>query len=174
MSALPKKKTKIGGQFVAHLREMRNSLAWWMLTGNDKLVLEAMEDEHLAHASTQNGKLAVTYDAIAARGARRQSIAKAIARVEALGFVECTHRGRAAQAEYRFPATYRLTYVTGNLDGTHEWRRITSQAHGEARIAAAMQELEERSRPLRQRLQRARVANAPVAEERRKANANRQ
>ena len=72
--------------------------------------------------------------------------------MEALGFVECMDRGRASRAEFRFPASYRLTYVQGNLQATDDWKTIDTPANAALRIANALAGLAARAAPLRQKL----------------------
>lgn len=131
---------------------MRLSVSWRLLTGNDKLALERLEEEHMAHGVRENGKLHVTYSDFAEAGIRRAAISTSITRLEALGFVECTDRGRASRAEFRFPASYRLTYVQGNLPASNEWRAITSTEEAERRICNAIAALAARTAPLRKKL----------------------
>lgn len=148
----PRGKKGIGGQFIAHRREMRQSIAWALLTGNDKLALERLEEEHMAHGARENGKLHVTYNDFVAAGIRRAAISTSICRLEALGFVVCVDRGRPSRAEFRFPASYLLTYVQGNIPATDDWRAITTNEEAARRISNAMDELEKRTSVLRSKL----------------------
>ncbi|TIP87075.1 MAG: hypothetical protein E5X58_31120, partial [Mesorhizobium sp.] len=120
----PPKPGKIASQFMAHKRDMRLSPAWKALRGNDKLVLERIEEEFMAHAGT-TGSLPVTFSDFEEWGVRRAAIAESIARVEALGFVECVERGRPSRAEHRFPTKYRLTYAHGpKVRVTDDWEKV--------------------------------------------------
>lgn len=141
----PPKFNKIAAQFIAHKREMRLSPAWKALRSNDKLVLERLEEEHMAHAGTTDA-LPVTFSDFEEWGIRRAAIAESIARVEALGFVECTDRGRASRAEHRFPAKYRLTYAHGpKVRVTDDWEKVVDQDDAQRRIDAAIKALHARS-----------------------------
>lgn len=154
------KKSMVGEQFIAHSREMRESVAWSLLNGNVKLILERVELEHMRHGGSENGNLPVTYSDFVEGGVRRAAIASSIATAEALGFIECMDRGRAAKAEHRFPAIYRGTYFMGNLTPTNEWKAITTKEEGERRIANALEALGKRTAPLRETLQSARDRKA--------------
>lgn len=164
----PHRHSKIIGQFIAHSREMRLSPAWRALKSNDKLVLERLEEEHMAHAGRENGKLKVTFNDFAEWGIRRHAIAEALARVEALGFVQCVDRGRAAWAEYRNPARYRLTYAQGNTAPTNEWTAIRDEADARRRIDLALKNLAARTSDLSKRLKQVsaqRVADRAQSQE---------
>lgn len=150
----------VGEQFIAHSREMRESVAWSMLSGNVKLILERVELEHMRHGGNENGRLPVTYSDFVKAGLRRGAVAQSIAISEALGFIECMDRGRAARAEHRFPAIYRGTYFMGNLDPTHEWKAITTVEDAQRRIDNALEALDKRTKPLRETLQSARERKA--------------
>ena len=51
---------------------------------------------------------------------------------EALGFLEVEH-GQAGNREYRWPSTYRLTYLpVGRARPTNEWQRIRTMEEAEA------------------------------------------
>ncbi|UVC17578.1 hypothetical protein IHQ72_10990 [Mesorhizobium onobrychidis] len=133
---------------------MRLSPAWKALRGNDKLLLERLEEEHMAHAGTTD-VLPVTFSDFEEWGVRRAAIAECIARVEALGFVECIERGRASKAEHRFPTKYRLTYAHGpKVRVTDEWAKVVDQEDAQRRIDAAIAGLQARSSALSIKLKR--------------------
>jgi len=155
-------KKGIGSQFIAHRREMRLSVGWKFLTGNDKLALERIEEEHMAHAGRENGRLHVTYSDFVAAGLRRAAVSTCLARLQALGFIECVDHGRASKAEFRFPASYRLTYVQGNIPATDEWNAIVTVDEAERRIANAMAALNERTSDLRKKLKAKRDEASPT------------
>lgn len=150
----PPKPGKIAAQFMAHKREMRLSPAWKALRGNDKLILERIEEEFMAHAGTTD-TLPVTFTDFEEWGVRRAAIAECIARVEALGFVQCIERGRASRAEHRFPTKYRLTYAHGpKVRVTDEWAKVVDEEDAERRIDAAIADLEARSSALSTKLKK--------------------
>lgn len=152
----PPKFNKITAQFIAHKREMRLSPAWKALRSNDKLVLERLEEEHMAHAGTTDA-LPVTFSNFEEWGIRRAAIAESIARVEGLGFVVCTDRGRPSRAEHRFPAKYRLTYAHGpKVRVTDEWEKVVDEADAQRRIEAAIKALHDRSLALSKTLKKKR------------------
>jgi hypothetical protein len=136
----PHRQSGIDGPFVPHTREMLVSPAWGALTLNDRKVIDRLCIEHMAHAGTENGNLKCTWVDFESYGIRRKSIAQAIRRVEALGFIETMERGRIAKGEFRFPALYRLTFVTGNLPATNEWQRIKTREEAKAIAKKAARE----------------------------------
>ncbi|CDX22105.1 conserved hypothetical protein [Mesorhizobium plurifarium] len=145
---------KIAAQFMAHKREMRLSPAWKALRGNDKLVLERIEEEHMAHGGSTDS-LPVTFTDFQEWGVRRAAIAESIARVEALGFVECVERGRPSRAEHRFPAKYRLTYAHGpKVRVTDDWRKVVDAEDAQRRIDEALAELQARTAALSGKLKK--------------------
>ena len=135
---------------------MRNSPAWRCLDGNDKLILERLEEEHLSHGGRENGKLKVTYSNFVDAGVRRAAISTCLAKVEALGFVGCTDHGRASRSEFRFPASYRLTYLPGNTPQTHDWKSIVTVDEAQRRIKNALAAKDARTASLRKQLEAAR------------------
>lgn len=127
-SRVPRRKTSIPGQFVAHRVEMLRSPAWRALNLAARRVLDRLEIENADHGGAENGALKCTYDDFARAGVRRQSVAAAIRDLEALGFVEIMQRGRKAAADFYLPSLYRLTYLHTPFAGpTDEWKRVTEQ-----------------------------------------------
>jgi hypothetical protein len=90
-----RKPNKIAEQFIAHTREMRESIAWRYLPDNARRILDRLELEHMHHAGGENGRLPCTYADFARAGIRRRSVSLAIQQCEALGFLEVTNAGRA-------------------------------------------------------------------------------
>lgn len=123
----PHKAGKIKGPFVVLSRELLASPAWGVLTLSDHKVLYRLCMEHMAHAGTENGNLTCTYSNFETYGIRRATIAASIRRLEVLGFIEVTERGRISRAEYKFPARYRLTFVQGNIPATNEWQQVATR-----------------------------------------------
>jgi len=129
-----RRRTQIGGAFRAHLIEMVASPAWRKTSLSLRRVLDRLDLELAAHGGTGNGSLIVTYQQFVDHGIDRGAIGSAIREGVALGFLEITRQGRAGNAEFRMPSTYRLTYqFTDGASATHEWRKITDQ---EARAIA--------------------------------------
>ena len=125
----------IGGQFAPRLIEMLEAPAWRVASLSARRVIERIEIELGHHGGNDNGRLVVTYDDFESYGIDRHAIAPAIREAEALGFIEITQRGRAGNAKWRAPNTFRLTFCPskrGRSDSTHEWRRITTVEAAEA------------------------------------------
>ena len=117
----------IGGQFAPRLIELLEAPAWRVASLSARRVIERIEIELGHHGGNDNGRLIVTYDDFERYGIDRHAIAPAIREAEALGFIEITQRGRAGNAKWRAPNTFRLTFCPskrGGSDSTHEWRRI--------------------------------------------------
>lgn len=105
-------------------RDMLEAPSWARLSGAAKNVVFRIAIEHMAHAGTENGNLAVTYADFAAYGIRRNSIRSAIAEAAAAGWIEVTERGRGGHSSHRYPSRYALGWLP-KADGTlsaHRWR----------------------------------------------------
>jgi len=146
-----KRKTSIGGQFVARPRDMNSSPAMRVMSLAALRALSRIEEEHMAHGGAENGKLPVTYRDFENWGINSKTIASAIREVVALGFVEVSRRGYGGAAEVRAPSLYRLTYLTAwdagkhALTGTHEYRKIATVAEAEAIAKAARKDVDARN-----------------------------
>ena len=147
MSRRKHKATMPGGSWVGHSLLMRRSAAWRALTPNDKGVLEALEEEHMSHGGSRNGRLVRTYDQLSQYVTKRQVISQCLARLEVLGFIEVKRAGYYKPGAIRPANEYRLTYLTGRDDITvggtvrapeasHDWQRWRS----EYEVAAALRE----------------------------------
>jgi hypothetical protein len=84
--------------------------------------------EHCRHGGRNNGKLICTYADFERGGARRKSIRSALSALTAAGLLEITRPGRRSYADLRFPAMYRLTYLSTyehgkEVDPTHDWKK---------------------------------------------------
>jgi hypothetical protein len=125
-AAKPRRKTAIAGAFIAHPRQLLESLSMRVLSLAERRALDRIEFEHMAHGGAENGKLPVTYADFEKWGVRRDSIAGAIRALAALGLIEITRHGYAGAADKREPNLYRLTYISawnaGRTDetGTHD------------------------------------------------------
>jgi hypothetical protein len=117
--------------------EMLRSDAWRDMSINARRMLDLLEIEHMAHGGRENGNLIVTFDEFQAYGIRRQVIARTIAELERLGWIEVQrglYRGFARSMPNRFRLTARLALVANPVcapyyvEGTHEWRRYRSPA----------------------------------------------
>jgi hypothetical protein len=131
------RRTKIGGQFVAHRIDMLRSPAWCALSLSARRVLDRIEIELADHGGADNGKLPVTYDDFEKYGLHRHAIGPAMREAVALGFVEITEAGRAGNAEFRKPNLFRLTYLPTTVAPTDEWQRIHTDVEAAAIASAA-------------------------------------
>jgi hypothetical protein len=123
-----KRRTRIDGQFIAHLIDMLRSPAWRILSLSARRILDRVEIELADHGGMDNGKLPVTFDDFVRYGIHRRAIAPGIREAAALGFLEVTEAGRAGNAEWRKPNLFRLTYRETNHAGpTHEWKKIAEK-----------------------------------------------
>jgi DNA-binding transcriptional MocR family regulator len=119
------KHQKIDGLFVPHTRELLESPAWRILSQSARRLLHRIELEHLRHRGEENGRLPVTFNQFFEYGVHRHGIAPAIRECEALGLIQVTKRGTAANADFYAPNVFRLTYLpAGTRRATHEWRKI--------------------------------------------------
>jgi hypothetical protein len=117
------RRNSIPGQFAWRLIEMLESPAYRALSHSAHRLLARLEIELAHHGGQQNGRLPLTYEQMVEYGIHRHAIAPAIREAAALGFLEVTERGRAANAES--PSKYRLTYRhVGRANATDEWRQI--------------------------------------------------
>ena len=140
-----RRKTSINGQFCWHGIAMLESPAWRALSLSGRRLLDRLEIEQSRHGGNAkaNGKLICTFDDFERYGIDRHAIAPAIRETVALGFLEIVERGRAGNAEWRRPNTFRLTYQPTRTDEpSDDWRRIASaeravQLARQARGAAA-------------------------------------
>jgi hypothetical protein len=137
-----RKRNSIAESFVAHSKEMRESVAWRHLPDNARRILDRLEVEHMRHGGSENGALPCTYTDCEAWGIRRASVALAIRQSVGLGFAALTRQGYRSTAEFRTPSHYRLTYVFGcgtSPDPTNEWRGIATAEQAKAALALAAQ-----------------------------------
>jgi hypothetical protein len=111
--------------FVKLRMEMVNSPAWRALSAAATRILERLMIEHMRHGGKNNGELICTHKDFGAYGIRYPSIAPAIRKCVAHGFVVITDRGWRAAVHGR-PAQYRLTFLpTRGAPATDEWKRFT-------------------------------------------------
>ncbi|MEW6630314.1 MAG: hypothetical protein AB1440_05550 [Pseudomonadota bacterium] len=139
------RRTEIAGQFSWRLIEMQESPAYRVLSQSGHRVLARLEIEMAHHGGNDNGRLPTTFDQFELYGIHRHAIAPAIREVVALGFVEITEEGRAGNAEWRRPNSFRLTYRPTELaEPTNDWRKIPTIEEAEfiakaARLASEKQ-----------------------------------
>jgi hypothetical protein len=126
--------------YVAHTREMRESVAWRAVPDIGRRVLDRLELEHLRHRLRDNGRLFCRYEDFEEWGLRRASVRFGIEVVTALGFVVITRRGWKS-----IPSTYRLTYVKSFRDEppiTDEWKRFKAPHETRDAVRTVLAELE--------------------------------
>jgi hypothetical protein len=132
-----KDQQRLEGQWIGHLIEMRESLAWRELDWTEIRFLFLLELEHAHHGGSENGNLVCTYEDCQRAGIRRQSVPRAIVRLAQLGFIEVTVQGHRLAAGFHIPSRYRLTYVVGRGKSptpTHDWRKIETKEQLDARL----------------------------------------
>ena len=134
---MTRRKRKIGGQYVPHLRELIEAPAWRVLSLSARRLLDRIEIEHMRHGGQDNGRLAVTFDDFEEYGLHRHAIAPAMRECIALGLLVITQHGSAGNAEHRAPNLFLLPYLQAN-SADQIWRQITTveQARAVAREAA--------------------------------------
>jgi hypothetical protein len=125
-----KRKRKIGGQYVPHLRELIEAPAWRVLSLSARRLLNRVEIEHMRHGGQDNGKLPVTFDHFVEYGIDRHAIAPAMRECIALGLLVITQHGSAGNAEHRAPNLFLLPYLQATTD--QKWRQITTIEEAEA------------------------------------------
>jgi hypothetical protein len=114
------------GPFIWLTLEFLESQAWNMMSLPARKIVERVAIEHMNHAGTRNGALIVTYGDFEKYGVRRKSIALAIKKAVALGFIDVTGKGHRSYGIGRRPSTYGITWLP-RCDGTpasNRWRKI--------------------------------------------------
>ena len=92
-------------------REMLESDAWRSLSRQARRVIDRVMIEHMAHAGTENGNLAVTYADFVAFGCRREALAHAITEAVATGLLLITEKGRRSAGLDRWPNRFALGWL---------------------------------------------------------------
>jgi hypothetical protein len=123
-----KRRSRLSGQFRAHLIEMLESPAWRALSLSARRIVDRIEIELAHHGGNDNGKLPVTYEDFVEYGISLRLVAPAMREAEALGFIRITEHGRGGNADHRQPNLFFLTSVNGRdsraQPPTHDWRKI--------------------------------------------------
>jgi hypothetical protein len=130
---MTRRKRKIGGQYVPHLRELIEAPAWRVLSLSARRLLDRIEIEHMRHGGRDNGKLAVTFDDFVEYGMDRDTIAPAMRECIALGVLVITRRGRAGNAEFHAPNLFLLPYLKTDTSA-QRWREITTIEEAKALV----------------------------------------
>lgn len=133
------RRKQFDGQWCGRPLEMLESPPFRALSLSGHRFLALLEIELRHHGGHDNGKLPCTYEDCKAYGiGNRHCIAAAQREVQALGFAECTERGRAGNREFRTPNKWRLTYLPlGRAKATNEWKRIKTPVDAEQIAKAA-------------------------------------
>jgi hypothetical protein len=100
-----------GEPWVWLTRDLLESDAWRSMSRAARLVVDRVMAEHMAHAGTANGDLAVTYGDFVKFGARRESLPAGIADASTRGLIIITEKGRASTGPDRWPSRYALGWL---------------------------------------------------------------
>jgi hypothetical protein len=105
-------------------REMLESEAWSSLSRAARRVIDRVIIEHMAHAGTENGNLAVTYSDFVKYGIRLKSLKTAISEAAAKGFIIITQKGKASVGPDRWPTRYALGWLplTDGAPALNRWK----------------------------------------------------
>lgn len=114
--------------FVPYSRALLESVALRSLSINARRCFDRLMLEHVQNAQLENGRLIVTYEDFCRYGATRESIADALAELEATGLIRIVERGGFHFGERR-PHLYRLTmFPTWDLEGpSNDWRKVEEE-----------------------------------------------
>lgn len=113
--------------WVPHRLEMLVSPAWRARPIAVMRIIERLEEEHLRHGGTQNGKLYVSFLQFQSAGVSKRVIKPALECAAALGLVEIVKEGEA-RGDVRPPNAYRLTFLpVGKAIPTDEWKRVKAE-----------------------------------------------
>jgi hypothetical protein len=132
-------------QFVMLPTKVLSSVAFRALKIHELRTLNRLMLEDGRHAGRDNGKLPVTYRDLVSYGVDPHHIAASLRVLEGLGLVVCMERGRGANAEYRHPSLYRLTFLRTLVPGgngqsqwiapTDDWAKIETAEQAKALAA---------------------------------------
>jgi hypothetical protein len=90
---------------------MIESDAWRTASIHVRRVVDRVMLEHMAHAGTENGNLAVTWSDFEKAGVRYKTIKLAIEDACQRGLITLTVKGRASVGQDRWPARYALGWL---------------------------------------------------------------
>jgi hypothetical protein len=141
-------KPSLSGRFIMRPWELYTSHSYRALNLYERRCLDRLELEHLKKAGKENGKLTVTYVDMRREGVGWKYAAASFRVLEALGLIQRTQQGRAANGEFRLSNLWRITYLPtapSKKDQTHDWMKIQSADEAEA-IAQANRYRDQRNR----------------------------
>jgi hypothetical protein len=154
MPARRGRRTKIEGQFAPRTIAMLRSPAMAALSLSGRRILDRLEIELGDHGGAENGRLPCTFDDFERFGIDRHAIGPALRECAALGFIECTERGTAGNAEFRRASLFRLTYRhTDHAAPTDDWKRFTTSEQATLRARGAREKPDEQKRRAARRKQ---------------------
>lgn len=114
-------------------REMLESDALRSLSLAARRVIDRVCIEHMLHAGTENGNLAVTYNDFTKFGIRRGTIAAAIKEAVAAGLLIVTQKGRPSVGPDRWPTRYALGWLPlyDASPAPNRWKGWIASAHAQ-------------------------------------------
>ena len=121
-----------GEPFVWFTRKMIESDAWRSLSIHARRVIDRVILEHMAHAGTENGNLAVTHADFTKFGVRKASTKIGIDQAIERGFIAITAKGRKSSGVDRWPTRYALSWLPLK-DGTppsNRWKKWATPQGG--------------------------------------------
>lgn len=146
----------VSKQYVPMPRDLLDSPPFQILNIHERRCLDRLLLEHCQHGGKDNGRLPVTHRNLIEHGVHPRHVTASLRVLEALGIVVCTERGRGANAEFRRPSLWRITFLTTRgpekdakgrstwINSTHEWTAIGTVE--EANALAALHRVREKRR----------------------------
>jgi hypothetical protein len=110
-----------GEPWIFHTLRLRKSMAWQRRSDDLKILLEFLENEHMAHGGRENGNLVAPYDDLVAAGIRRANIRATIEEGTALKLIVVERQGKNFNTGRRLPTKFRLTYLVWRNPAGTEW-----------------------------------------------------
>jgi hypothetical protein len=144
-----RRRNRLNEQFSARTITMLESPAFRVLSRGAHQFLNRLDIELAHHGGNNIDRLPVTYENLIDYGMARRQIPPAMREAIALGFAECTRRGRGGNASNRAPSLWRITYLHGRdsraAPPTHEWRKIKTMQEAKQIVRAARAEKDQRA-----------------------------
>jgi hypothetical protein len=92
-------------------RDMLESDAWRSMTRAERLVLDRIVLEHMAHGGAENGNLPVTHEDFIKFGVSKNAVAEAIKGVSGRGLAIIIRQGRSSKGCTRWPTHFALGWL---------------------------------------------------------------